>query len=811
MQSVVAGRDADIVLQDTIVEATAAAVQTVKVLLFNAAGNYATTPLLPQPDRQPTRGRLHPAVRPAPAAGCTPATSVPTAPACRPAAARSVRARNTIDSTVTFNAIAGGRDIQIVHATNPATGAFGSVMAINAQTDVDTDGDGDGKVDVFTNGPIVVTEANGDLRVGAIVSTGGNVTLTSPARILDAESGTGVLGTDPTPTDVSGVNITMTAGTGTEFGGIGLKANFLEIDFDRNGVRGTITGRLTATDVAALTSSEGIFLTETAGDLNVARVHTVLGDVTLRTIVGTGSIVDANNDAAADVIGNSITLDANGADADIGAANGTNDLDIDSSVSTPGTVTLQAGRHIDVTEVDGGAAPRARPRRGRPRATSRSTTRSMPTRTCSSTPGTALFTENTVTTIPVGLVDAALDVELAVGDSLIAGADTAIRAGTSITIWLDDTNADPGLGTDSLLGGEITADRANTGNIPLNVTTIFANVDTDRITFDHTVLGSRTLTFGGPDTSGLTGAPDGDDLFLIDHLAGMDTARGHTLLLDGGSRQRHVRGGHARVGRRRRRLRHRRARLRGARQRQRHPAGLGADSPLDGIDPLTGVAYPSDDVFLLRRAAAIVCAGPAGTCANEATAVAPAFVAVLHGDAATVRPDPALGPVTTGSYPVERINYDRAINGRLIVDGAGGNDLFAVDDVTAPTALDGGAGDDGFQFGQLYGTPRQSPAVADPDAFPTMPTVAGYVSNGNSAPTTVTGGSGADSFTVYANQAPAHHRRRRRQRPLRGAGDRHRGDQPRRVDRHRRQRRRRARHARGRHDPWPDRAARRGR
>ncbi len=83
-----------------------------------------------------------------------------------------------------------------------------------------------------TNGFVTVTERSGDLRAGAITSTASDVTLTSPERILDAERGDGLLGSDPTPTDVTGVNITLTAGTGLITGGIGTPGNFLEINAD---------------------------------------------------------------------------------------------------------------------------------------------------------------------------------------------------------------------------------------------------------------------------------------------------------------------------------------------------------------------------------------------------------------------------------------------------------------------------------------------------------------------------------------------------------------------------------------------------
>ena len=57
---------------------------------------------------------------------------------------------------------------------------------------------------------------------------------------------------------------------------------------------------------------------------------------------------------------------------------------------------------------------------------------------------------------------------------------------------------------------------------------------------------------------------------------------------------------------------------------------------------------------------------------------------------------------------VERINYDAAINGRLTVYGQGGNDVFAADDNSAITTLDGGLGNDSFQIGQIYGSKRDS-------------------------------------------------------------------------------------------------------
>ena len=69
----------------------------------------------------------------------------------------------------------------------------------------------------------------------------------------------------------------------------------------------------------------------------------------------------------------------------------------------------------------------------------------------------------------------------------------------------------------------------------------------------------------------------------------------------------------------------------------------------------------------------------------------------------------AIAPSGTSRVPlVQQINYDTALNGRLSVYGLGGNDSFAVDDNSATTTLDGGAGNDTFQIGQIFGSKRDA-------------------------------------------------------------------------------------------------------
>src|SRR4029077_7754928 len=111
----------------------------------------------------------------------------------------------------------------------------------------------------------------------------------------------------------------------------------------------------------------------------------------------------------------------------------------------------------------------------------------------------------------------------------------------------------------------------------------------------------------------------------------------------------------------------------------------------------------------------------------------PAYVALLHGTLSQAQSRNADG--TNQLDPrVERINYDANINGRLIVQGKGGNDYFASDDNSAVTALDGGAGDDTFQFGQVFGSKRLPDDVAPEDDFRTIETTRGWLSRGASFP-----------------------------------------------------------------------------
>ena len=114
-----------------------------------------------------------------------------------------------------------------------------------------------------------------------------------------------------------------------------------------------------------------------------------------------------------------------------------------------------------------------------------------------------------------------------------------------------------------------------------------------------------------------------------------------------------------------------------------------------------------------------------------------------------------LQPGTNGTYlpDYERVNYDTTIN-LLHVLGGTAADAFNVDGNSAITVLDGVAGADTFQFGQLFGSqPTAAQDVALGDEIATVDTTSGFLSAGVNYATTAYAGTGNATFTVYSNKA----------------------------------------------------------
>lgn len=118
---------------------------------------------------------------------------------------------------------------------------------------------------------------------------------------------------------------------------------------------------------------------------------------------------------------------------------------------------------------------------------------------------------------------------------------------------------------------------------------------------------------------------------------------------------------------------------------------------------------------------------------------------------------------------VERINYDYQESDAnvnigietLIVNALGGDDYLALDDNSAVTELYGG-GNDWFQIGQLFETPRDANAGVEPrDQYKENDLIevttdgqnSQWLTNGISFETTINGGSDDDIFSVYHNIA----------------------------------------------------------
>jgi Ca2+-binding RTX toxin-like protein len=148
----------------------------------------------------------------------------------------------------------------------------------------------------------------------------------------------------------------------------------------------------------------------------------------------------------------------------------------------------------------------------------------------------------------------------------------------------------------------------------------------------------------------------------------------------------------------------------------------------------------NDDQYLLR--------------ANPDRANGLAFVALLNAEETS-----------------ERVDYTADMESLTINSGLG-NDYFALDDNRAATTINGGAGMDVFQVGQMFNLQRDtdpeggsiqshanpthpsSPANdGETDIFATIETTRGFLSNGITEATTINGGSDQDSFIVFHNKA----------------------------------------------------------
>ncbi len=615
-------------------------------------------------------------------------------------------------STYVFQDLSAGNNINVRHT------AARAVLNIDAHTNVDatlsgielptpfSTQDQTGEIDFFTNGSIVDTETVSDLRVGTITSTASDVTL------IAADTGASIFdvgGITDGSARVTGNRITLLALTG----GIGFlvpAVNYLEIH-SSNAARGW---------VLAL-AANGIYLVQTTGALFVNLVDSFVGDVAL--IDQNGAILNNVDGTSPTVIGNNIDLIAHNGSIGAASATGVSDITIDTNAAAGGRLyaladgpgalpgAVPANGDIYITEASGALnVLRAESVFGDVRLTIPYVTGRTDASLDLLAGGSTL---DGATTLTEGRIVALGSVLLRIGDNL-ESATTSLIQGATVTIvgeYLQNP-ASP-VGSTMHFAGTVTGHPTN----------IFGGAGVDTFFFDHTFLGGQTNVYGGATSQ--AGLPDGNDVFIVDHLQTMSTthidASGDvynglpvrdSLLLDGET------GNNSYV-----------VTTWGSVDPLNHDYLVNVlnSGPRGGLNTLTVNGSDGPDVFLLRGASIIP---------DQPGAADPAFVALLHG-----------------ILDAERINYDDHINSRLTVNGLGGNDLFVVDDNSAITTIDGGDGNDRFIIGQLFATPRIPPAVHPEDQFPTVATKLGLLSDGVSFPTTIFGGAGNDTFTINHNLA----------------------------------------------------------
>ena len=181
-----------------------------------------------------------------------------------------------------------------------------------------------GRLDALADGDIFVTEVSGDLGIGAVTSTLGNVTLVADASILDA--------LDDSNADVSGSNITLTASHGK----IGASTNSLEIDSSTS-----------EAGVASASAQNDIFVTESTGPLHLGLFTSTSG--TLFLSAAAGAIDDDDNNGVADLVAANAVLSAT---AGIGTGQNPIDTTLDfTEAASGGDVILNNSKALGIGAV----------------------------------------------------------------------------------------------------------------------------------------------------------------------------------------------------------------------------------------------------------------------------------------------------------------------------------------------------------------------------------------------------------------------------------------------------------------------------
>lgn len=236
-----------------------------------------------------------------------------------------------IDAPDDGDSVTGDTAADVVGVNIRLTALSGGIGTSVNPLDIDTSNLPTGTLTAMASDDIFIIETIGALDVNVVESTSGNVTLVSTTGgIFDANN--------DALENVIGTSIDLSA----PIGGIGLKPNPLEID---TGDTGTLTA----------SAQDDIFITETAGDLNLDQVQSTSGIV--RLVVDSGSILDGTDALngsveVANVQATSIDLVSNDLDSGSIGTSG-DDLNTITGDGAADRLYVTAAQGIFITEMEG--------------------------------------------------------------------------------------------------------------------------------------------------------------------------------------------------------------------------------------------------------------------------------------------------------------------------------------------------------------------------------------------------------------------------------------------------------------------------
>ena len=647
------------------------------------------------------------------------------------------RAGSILDALASDTAKLSGNRIELT-----ASGSIGT--ASNA---LETDLTSLGSIKATATGNIYLYETLGDLNIDVITSSAGDVELGAKGSIVNA-TGDGMGTALPLRINVIGRSVALTA----ENGAIGRSGSDLQIDSGFSGTGGALT----------TASMQDTFIVEALGDLLVNQIGTGINAVSGTTytafIAAAGSILNARTDGASNVTSGRVKLFATN---NIGSATRQLNTAVGTlqGTSTLGSTWIANTGAMSIDALDGSSTPAL------VAGGSITISTASPMTICEdvNAGGDVLMVahdkfgsaDNLVIQAGKTVESKTGSVRILAGDDLTIEAGARVIAKTFVALEGDYQGSEKGVaapsgqanvdaagsvitiagsitaGTTLTISGESQNDTVRvTGSLEAQTITLHGNAGDDTVFIWGSVKAQQFDLYGdagndvialNPDAlrAGMAAGPDlqlqantaifggdGEDSLSVSHLATMTTSHGGVrdqIRLDGGAGTDQyaidVRGSSDYI-----------------------VSINDSGAPADGADQLTINGTVNDDVFLLRKN----------------------FVALMN----------ASGTGTGYTAQVERINYNETLNGRLLVNGLDGKDSFYVDDNATLTTIDGGAGADYFQFGQMFGSARDPNFVAPGDEIETTETTLGYLSRGISFATTVFGGDGNDRFTVYSNKAP---------------------------------------------------------